>query len=130
MTCLSPRSCIQRALPEPVRELEDESAIEGHREEGTNLQDVLATLSCHGTEIKGMGAKSLSVFGSVARGEAGPDSDVDLLAEFERPFGLFKLIEMKDYLESILGRSVDLVSRSGVHPALRDRIFAEAVDAL
>jgi hypothetical protein len=95
-----------------------------------SLEYVKKALAAHEAELKAQGVKSLAVFGSVARGDAGPGSDVDLLAEFERPFGLFKFVEVKAYLETILGRPVDLVSRSGVHPALQDRIFAEAVDAL
>ncbi len=73
---------------------------------------------------------SLAVFGSVVRGEARPDSDVDLLVEFDRPTGVFGLLDVKYRLEEILDLRVDLVGRSGVHPALRDRIFAEAVDVL
>ena len=93
------------------------------------LEEVKSTLASHHAELKGMGVKSLAVFGSVARGDAGPESDVDLLAEFERPFGLFQFVEVKQYLESILGCSVDLVTADSLHPALRDRILGEAVRA-
>ena len=79
---------------------------------------------------KGPGVESLAVFGSTARNEATPDSDVALLVEFNRPAGLFGLLDIQYRLEEILGVKVDLVSRSGVHPSLRDNIFAEAVNAI
>ena len=94
-----------------------------------NLEQIMTVLSHYRAELEARGVRSLAVFGSAARGEAGPESDVDLLAEFERPFGLFKFVEVKEYLESILGNSVDLVTPDGLHPALRDRILAEAVRA-
>ena len=93
------------------------------------LQEVLAVLSDHQEELRELGVKSLAVFGSVVRDEAGPTSDVDLLAEFNRPFGFFKFVEVKDYLESILGCAVDLATPDGLHPALRDRILGEALRA-
>jgi predicted nucleotidyltransferase len=93
------------------------------------LDKVKEALETHKAELKDQGVKSLSVFGSVARGEAGPGSDVDLLIEVERPFGLFKLAEVKSYLEEILGCPVDLVTPDSLHPALRDTILNEAVRA-
>jgi hypothetical protein len=93
----------------------------------SQLPEVLTTLSLHQDELRELGVKSLAVFGSTARNEALPDSDIDLLAEFQRPFGLFKYVQVKEYLEEILGCSVDLVTRDGLHPALRGRILGEAV---
>ena len=93
-------------------------------------EELLAALSSHRDELREMGVSSLSVFGSAARNEARPDSDVDLLVEFDRPTGFFGLFRVQYRLEEILGCKVDLVTRSGVHPALRDRIFAEAVNAI
>ena len=75
-----------------------------------------------------MGVRSLALFGAVARDEAGSTSDIDLLVEVDEPMGLLGLIEVQHRLEEILGVRVDLVTRSGVHPALRERILAEAVD--
>jgi hypothetical protein len=92
--------------------------------------EVLEILAHHQADLKKLGVMSLAVFGSVARDEAGPDSDVDLLAEFHRPFGLFKYVKLKEYLENILGRSVDLVTRDAVLEELRDDIYREAVNVL
>jgi uncharacterized protein len=72
--------------------------------------------------------RSLALFGSVARGEGGAGSDVDLLVEFARPIGLLHLAETALYVEDILGRPVDLVLRRALLPELREGILAEAVD--
>ncbi len=66
---------------------------------------------------------------AVARGESGPDSDVDLLVDFDRPIGLFHFFRVQRRIEEILGSKVDLVMRDAVKRQLRDRIFAEAVRA-
>ena len=70
---------------------------------------------------------SLSLFGSVARDQAGPDSDVDLLVEFAHPVGLLHFIELQQHLEAILGYKVDLgTARSLRHP-LKEQVMKEAV---
>ena len=66
---------------------------------------------------------------SGAGGEARPESDVDLLVDFNQPIGLFELVELKDYLEELLGCSVDLVPRDSLKRQLRDRILKEAIPA-
>lgn len=75
-----------------------------------------------------MGITRLRVFGSVARGEAGPDSDVDLIADFEETPGLFKLSGVRFFLEDHLHRKVDLMRPQGIHKALKDIILSEATD--
>ena len=73
------------------------------------------------------GARNIRVFGSFARGEAGPNSDVDLLVDVEPvhtswfPGGL--LVDLEEYL----GRNVDIVEPEGLHWYIRDRILKEAV---
>jgi uncharacterized protein len=93
------------------------------------LYEVLHILREHREEIAGFGVTSLSVFGSVARGEAGPESDVDMLVEFGAPIGLFGFVRLKDYLESILGRRVDLAMVGALREQMRERILREAVRA-
>jgi len=88
---------------------------------------VLAVLRAHREELRAMGAKSLALFGSVARDEAHPDSDVDILIEPERPMGFFKFLEIKQHLEALLGCSVDLVTREAVLDELRDEIAKDEV---
>jgi uncharacterized protein len=70
---------------------------------------------------------SLSLFGSVARDEAEPDSDIDILVEFSQPVGLFHFIELKGYLEDILGSEVDLGTPRSIKPFLKKQIMEEVI---
>ena len=95
-----------------------------------DLNDVLSIIAAHKEELRRRHVATLSVFGSVARGEARPDSDIDLLVEFDgSPVTLFDLGGLQVYLSEILGAEVDLVMRSSVIAELRDRIYNEAVRA-
>jgi hypothetical protein len=73
------------------------------------------------------GVRSLSLFGSVARDEAVPTSDVDLLVEFDRPVGYFGLFALQDHLESLLGCKVDLGTPDSLKPRIRARVLGESV---
>ena len=73
------------------------------------------------------GARNVRVFGSTARGESGPVSDVDLLVEMEPGRSLLDLVGLWQDLEEMLGAHVDVLSDGGVSPHLRERIHAEAV---
>jgi predicted nucleotidyltransferase len=92
-----------------------------------NLKIVSALLKRHQADLYQRGVKSLAVFGSLARGEATPASDIDVLVEFDRPVGLFEFIRLKLYLEELTGRRVDLVTPDALRPAMRAEILAEAV---
>jgi predicted nucleotidyltransferase len=72
------------------------------------------------------GAYNVRVFGSVARGEAGPASDVDLLVDLRPEVGLEYIALWQD-LQDLLGRKVDLVTEQGLPPYLRPRVLKEAV---
>ncbi len=91
--------------------------------------EALTLLSRHRDDLKGFGVKSLHLFGSLARDEAGPESDADLLVEFDRPVGLFAFIRLQSFLEGVLGRRVDLVTAGALKSGLRERIQKEAVRA-
>jgi len=93
------------------------------------LQTVLEKLAGDGDSLKAFGVKSLAVFGSVARGEARSDSDVDVLVEFHRPVGFFGLARLQRHLEELLDAPVDLVTPGGLRTAMRDRVLREAVRA-
>jgi predicted nucleotidyltransferase len=71
----------------------------------------------------------LFVFGSVARGEATSDSDIDILVSFSEPVGLFHFLRLRAALADALGHSVDLVTPDALKPAFRETILKEAVRA-
>lgn len=73
------------------------------------------------------GARNVRVFGSAARGEDAPDSDVDFLVELEPGRSLFDHVALLQELEDLLGRKVDLVEPQGLHWYIRDKVIAEAV---
>jgi len=94
----------------------------------TKKDAVLQTLKERNAELKNnFGVKSLSLFGSVARNESTSASDVDLLVEFNRPVGYFGLFALQDYLEKLLGCSVDLGTMDSLKPYIRERIAGELI---
>lgn len=72
------------------------------------------------------GARNVRVFGSAGRGEAGPESDIDLLVSLEPGRSLLDLTGLVLELQDLLGRRVDVVSDDGLHWLLRRRILKEA----
>ena len=93
-----------------------------------NRDEILEILRAHRDELrKRFGVKSLAVFGSVARGEARPDSDVDILVEFEGRATFDRYMGLKFFLEDLLGRRVDLVTRKALKPRLRPYVEQEAI---
>ncbi|MBI5474716.1 MAG: nucleotidyltransferase family protein [Ignavibacteriae bacterium] len=65
---------------------------------------------------------SLAMFGSYVRGDQTPESDVDILVDFHSAIGFFKFIDLEERLSNIIGRKVDLVSRSGIKPRIYEHI--------
>jgi len=82
-------------------------------------QDILAVARAHG-------ARNIRVFGSVARGTESIASDIDLLVEMEAERGLLERVALKQDLEDLLGRSIDLVTDRTLSRYLRETILAEA----
>ena len=88
-----------------------------------------AILNEHMDELRErFGVRHLTLFGSVARDEAGRDSDVDVLVEFNRPTGLFGLFRLQDRLEELLGCPVDLGTEGSLKPRMQERVRKERVD--
>lgn len=83
-------------------------------------EDIMQLAAAHG-------AKKVSLFGSVARGTDTESSDVDFLVEFEDGRSLFNVIRLKDDLETLLGRSVHIVTEKAVHPRIRDILVEESI---
>ena len=73
------------------------------------------------------GARSIRVYGSVARGQATASSDLDLLVEWEADRSLLDIVGLKQNLEDLLGVTVDIGSERGLHWFIRDEVLREAV---
>jgi predicted nucleotidyltransferase len=101
----------------------------GFEKQTMKRDEVLAIIATHREQLQGLGVKSLTLFGSVARDEARPDSDVDLLVEFNRDVGLFEFIELRLYLEDILGCSVDLGTQDALREHLREPVLKDVIYA-
>ena len=91
-----------------------DAALRAHRDE------ILAIATLHG-------ATNVRVFGSVVRGEAGPDSDVDFLVDLENGRSLLDLAKLLVDLEHLLHRRVDVVTENGLRPHVKEPILREAV---
>jgi len=90
---------------------------------------VVAKLRAFEPELKTAGITRLSLFGSVARGEASSESDVDLMAEFDpdRQFSLLDMVRLENRLADILGARVDLTPARAMRDRIRERASREAV---
>ena len=87
--------------------------------------DFFKKIEAHRDELASAGVRRLGVYGSVARGEARPDSGVDILVEFDRIPDLFEFAALRDRLVEILGRPVGLATPLGLKPRVRARILDE-----
>jgi predicted nucleotidyltransferase len=95
-----------------------------------DLQGVLETLKAHEAELRKLGVRHAAVFGSVARGQARPESDIDVLVDLdpELPISVFQYARLKLYIGKLLGGASDVVNRKKLKPLLRDNILREAVN--
>ena len=88
----------------------------------------IGLLKAHEAELRRMGVLHLYLFGSTARDKARVDSDIDLFFDYRKgELGLYSLMDIKELARRILGRPTDIMTRSSVHPALREDIEASAV---
>ncbi len=87
---------------------------------GDKREEILAIAAHHG-------ASNVRIFGSVARGKARPDSDVDFLVEIEAGRSLLDRIGLIQDLEDLLGRKVDVAKAENLHERIRDRVLKEAI---
>jgi predicted nucleotidyltransferase len=83
--------------------------------------DILQIAASHG-------ARTVRIFGSMARGEAGPDSDVDILVNLNPGRSLLDIVAIKQDLEDLLGRKVDVVTEAAISPYIREQVLKEAID--
>jgi len=95
-----------------------------------NRDEVLAILRSLTYDLNDrFSVEKIGVFGSVSRGEQKEGSDIDILVEFSQPVGFFKFLELEEYLSSLLGAKVDLVTPDALKPATSGRILSEVAYA-
>lgn len=94
-----------------------------------NRIEAIDNLKRRADAIKAMGATSLYLFGSIAQDQAGLGSDLDLFIDYDpnSRFSAFDLVGIKQFLETELGVDVDITTRDGLHPMLRDVIEQSAI---
>jgi predicted nucleotidyltransferase len=94
-------------------------------------QEAVEILSRNKMLLSDFRVNALYLFGSVVRDEAGPESDIDILVEFNQDarVGLFELARLRAFISEILGCNVDLVTPDALHPLLKDGIMGEVVRA-
>ncbi len=91
-------------------------------------EEVIAILQAHKADLEALGVSALYLFGSVARDQAGPESDVDLLVELSRSMG-WEFFDIQRALENWLGCRVDLVTLEALRPRVRQRVLREVIRA-
>ncbi len=118
--------------PDRVEAVQSYARRVSRRKEPARRDDIIDTLRAHRHVVERFGVAALSLFGSVVRDEARADSDIDLLVDFVpgRPRGLFEFVELKNALEGILNRPVDLITSSSIKPRLKQRILGESLRVL
>jgi len=94
------------------------------------LEHALQILRANADTLRARGVLHAAVFGSVARGDARPESDVDLLVDLEpgKPSGIFEYARLQREISGLFGRNVDLVERTALKPLFREVALREAVD--
>jgi predicted nucleotidyltransferase len=97
----------------------------------TNLDAAIATLRRYESALRARGIRHAAVFGSVARGENRPDSDLDILVEFEPQAdgSIYEYMRLKDYVASLFEGPVDVIDRNALKPHLRAPSARDAVYA-
>ncbi|HXQ68263.1 MAG TPA: nucleotidyltransferase family protein [Alphaproteobacteria bacterium] len=94
-------------------------------------EELIATPRSHEQELRQRGVRHVALFGSAARGEARPSSDIDVLIDLDpaAPIDMFGYAGLKRYIADLFPGPVDVINRAALKPALRDRSTADAVYA-
>jgi len=90
-------------------------------------EDALKQLQGSWERISSFDVQSLALFGSLARDEAGSDSDADIIVEFNGPAKFDRYMDLKTFLEELLGCRIDLVTRKAIKPRMRPYVEEEAI---
>jgi hypothetical protein len=98
---------------------------------GINREEVVKRLRAAEAQVRSLGIRRLALFGSAARGEARPNSDIDLLVEFEPERKTYdSFLALGELLERLLEQPVELVTTEALSPFIGPHILAEAEDVL
>ena len=94
-------------------------------------QDIIARLREHQAALKQRGVSHVALFGSRARGDARPDSDTDIMIEFDPAarMGVYEYVDLKEYIASLFDGPVDVVNRAGLKPYVRPAATVDAIYA-
>jgi len=96
------------------------------RETGS-LSDIRSTLRSHRSELSNrFGVRRIGIFGSYVHRRQSEGSDIDILVELERSLG-WEIVDLKYYLEELLGKEVDLVTFKALRPQLKEAILKDVV---
>ena len=90
-------------------------------------ETAIGVLRAHERELRAMGVVGVSLFGSIARGDSGPDSDIDVLFDYLPTVRGLGVIGLHQAIEDLFDGPVDVVARNGIHPALKANIEADAI---
>ena len=93
-------------------------------------RQIIETLRQHEDELHRQGVAHIALFGSAARGDARPDSDIDILVAFQGPATYDRYVGLQERLEDLLGRRVDLVTERGLKPRARRAVEVQTRAAL
>ena len=91
-----------------------------------NKADATKLLKSRSADIRAQGVTALYLFGSTARGDARKDSDIDIFVDHDETFSLTDLSGLKIFLDALFKADVDVTTRNGLHPMLKDNILREA----
>ena len=96
-----------------------------------NSQDVIARLKENEAALRARGVSHAALFGSLARGDSRPDSDIDIMIEVNPAagIGVYEYVALEDYIAALFDRPVDVVSREGLKPYVRPAATADAIYA-
>lgn len=91
----------------------------------------IETLKRHRAELERRGVRHAALFGSTARGEQGPKSDIDILIDIDPTsrMGVYEYAALKNFIGTLFEAPVDVVERAGLKPAVRPSVLRDAVDA-
>ena len=93
-----------------------------------NRDTVIRKLRAREAELREQGVSHVFLFGSVARGEADENSDVDLFYDYDVDrFGLRQFMRLRELAPEIVGREVDIMPRDGIHPLIRDEVISDSI---